>query len=170
MVGGGNTMFNKAWPHEIRAFVWQLRNVKQTVTTYIEKTDTLADKVEELEARFTTQTQELVTAKAEKDAYVEMAEGRFQAMVSVVMSMNTLVAEGTYTQDVAIALQEMLHTGTAEVNTYDDVYTNVFEQLLPVEQPPVLRGPLALTTTLPEELDEVETEVDELVSAVRALA
>ena len=127
MVGGGSTAFGNL---DLRA---QLRAIKLKLTSVTTRQDAMELKMEQkFEA---AKAQEIVTAEAKWQKAEEKwqdAEERARSMVTAILSMNRLVAEGSYDQNVAIAIEDMLDNSTDAFNsTYTGVFTNVVDNLLP---------------------------------------
>ena len=127
MVGGGSTAFGNL---DLRA---QLRAIKLKLTSVTTRQDALELKMEQkFEA---AKAQEIVAAEAKWQKAEEKwqdAEERARSMVTAILSMNRLVAEGSYDQNVAIAIEDMLDNSTDAFNsTYTGVFTNVVDNLLP---------------------------------------
>ena len=127
MVGGGSTAFGNL---DLRA---QLRAIKLKLTSVTTRQDALELKMEQkFEA---AKAQEIVAAEAKWQKAEEKwqdAEERARSMVNAILSMNRLVAEGSYDQNVAIAIEDMLDNSTDAFNhTYPGVFTNVVDNLLP---------------------------------------
>ena len=127
MVGGGSTAFGNL---DLRA---QLRAIKLKLTSVTTRQDALELKMEQkFEA---AKAQEIVAAEAKWQKAEEKwqdAEERARSMVNAILSMNRLVAEGSYDQNVAIAIEDMLNNSTDAFNsTYTGVFTNVVDNLLP---------------------------------------
>lgn len=126
MVGGGSTAFGNL---DVRA---QLRAIKLKLTSVTTRQDAMELKMEQkFEA---AKAQEIVTAEAKWQKAEEKwqdAEERARSMVTAILSMNRLVAEGSYDQNVAIAIEDMLDNSTDDPNTYTGVFTNVVDNLLP---------------------------------------
>ena len=127
MVGGGSTAFGNL---DLRA---QLRAIKLKLTSVTTRQDALELKMEQkFEA---AKAQEIVTAEAKWQKAEEKwqdAEERARSMVTAILSMNRLVAEGSYDQNVAIAIEDMLDNSTDAFNhTFPGVFENVVDNLLP---------------------------------------
>ena len=127
MVGGGSTAFGNL---DLRA---QLRAIKLKLTSVTTRQDALELKMEQkFEA---AKAQEIVTAEAKWQKAEEKwqdAEERARSMVNAILSMNRLVAEGSYDQNVAIAIEDMLDNSTDAFNhTFPGVFENVVDNLLP---------------------------------------
>ena len=127
MVGGGSTAFGNL---DLRA---QLRAIKLKLTSVATRQDAMELKMEQkFEA---AKAQEIVAAEAKWQKAEEKwqdAEERARSMVTAILSMNRLVAEGSYDQNVAIAIEDMLDNSTDAFNhTYPGVFENVVDNLLP---------------------------------------
>ena len=127
MVGGGSTAFGNL---DLRA---QLRAIKLKLTSVTTRQDAMELKMEQkFEA---AKAQEIVTAEAKWQKAEEKwqdAEERARSMVTAILSMNRLVAEGSYDQNVAIAIEDMLDNSTDAFNhTFPGVFENVVDNLLP---------------------------------------
>ena len=127
MVGGGSTAFGNL---DLRA---QLRAIKLKLTSVTTRQDAMELKMEQkFEA---AKAQEIVTAEAKWQKAEEKwqdAEERARSMVNAILSMNRLVAEGSYDQNVAIAIEDMLDNSTDAFNhTFPGVFENVVDNLLP---------------------------------------
>jgi len=127
MVGGGSTAFGNL---DLRA---QLRAIKLKLTSVTTRQDALELKMEQkFEA---AKAQEIVAAEAKWQKAEEKwqdAEERARSMVNAILSMNRLVAEGSYDQNVAIAIEDMLDNSTDAFNhTFPGVFENVVDNLLP---------------------------------------
>lgn len=127
MVGGGSTAFGNL---DLRA---QLRAIKLKLTSVTTRQDAMELKMEQkFEA---AKAQEIVAAEAKWQKAEEKwqdAEERARSMVNAILSMNRLVAEGSYDQNVAIAIEDMLDNSTDAFNhTFPGVFENVVDNLLP---------------------------------------
>ena len=127
MVGGGSTAFGNL---DVRA---QLRAIKLKLASVATRQDAMELKMEQkFEA---AKAQEIVAAEAKWQKAEEKwqdAEERARSMVNAILSMNRLVAEGSYDQNVAIAIEDMLDNSTDAFNhTFPGVFENVVDNLLP---------------------------------------
>ena len=152
MVGGGSTAFGNL---DLRA---QLRAIKLKLTSVTTRQDALELKMEQkFEA---AKAQEIVAAEAKWQKAEEKwqdAEERARSMVNAILSMNRLVAEGSYDQNVAIAIEDMLDNSTDAFNhTYPGVFTNVVDNLMPFYEVDETSG------APPRIVDLTEDPVDEL--------
>ena len=151
MVGGGSTAFGNL---DLRA---QLRAIKLKLTSVTTRQDAMELKMEQkFEA---AKAQEIVTAEAKWQKAEEKwqdAEERARSMVTAILSMNRLVAEGSYDQNVAIAIEDMLDNSTDDPNTYNGVFTNVVDNLMPFYEVDETSG------APPRIVDLTEDPVDEL--------
>lgn len=152
MVGGGSTAFGNL---DLRA---QLRAIKLKLTSVTTRQDALELKMEQkFEA---AKAQEIVTAEAKWQKAEEKwqdAEERARSMVTAILSMNRLVAEGSYDQNVAIAIEDMLDNSTDAFNhTFPGVFENVVDNLLPFYEVDETSG------APPRIVDLTEDPVDEL--------
>ena len=152
MVGGGSTAFGNL---DVRA---QLRAIKLKLASVATRQDAMELKMEQkFEA---AKAQEIVTAEAKWQKAEEKwqnAEERARSMVTAILSMNRLVAEGSYDQNVAIAIEDMLDNSTDAFNsTYTGVFTNVVDNLLPFYEVDETSG------APPRLVDLTEDPVDEL--------
>ena len=160
MVGGGSTAFGNL---DLRA---QLRAIKLKLTSVTTRQDALELKMEQkFEA---AKAQEIVTAEAKWQKAEEKwqdAEERARSMVTAILSMNRLVAEGSYDQNVAIAIEDMLDNSTDAFNhTFPGVFENVVDNLLPFYEVDETSGAPPRIVELAE--DPVD-ELDRLLFAAR---
>lgn len=160
MVGGGSTAFGNL---DLRA---QLRAIKLKLTSVTTRQDAMELKMEQkFEA---AKAQEIVTAEAKWQKAEEKwqdAEERARSMVTAILSMNRLVAEGSYDQNVAIAIEDMLDNSTDAFNhTFPGVFENVVDNLLPFYEVDETSGAPPRIVELAE--DPVD-ELDRLLFAAR---
>ena len=157
MVGGGSTAFGNL---DVRA---QLRAIKLKLASVATRQDAMELKMEQkFEA---AKAQEIVTAEAKWQKAEEKwqdAEERARSMVTAILSMNRLVAEGSYDQNVAIAIEDMLDNSTDAFNsTYTGVFTNVVDNLLPFYEVDETSGaPPRLVDLTEDPVDELDTYLE----------
>ena len=156
MVGGGSTAFGNL---DVRA---QLRAIKLKLASVTTRQDAMGKELEEFKTA--TKAQEIVTAEAKWQKAEEKwqnAEERARSMVTAILSMNRLVAEGSYDQNVAIAIEDMLDNSTDDPNTYNGVFTNVVDNLLPFYEVDETSGaPPRLVDLTEDPVDELDTYLE----------
>ena len=157
MVGGGSTAFGNL---DVRA---QLRAIKLKLASVTTRQDAMGKELEEFKTA--TKAQEIVTAEAKWQKAEEKwqdAEERARSMVTAILSMNRLVAEGSYDQNVAIAIEDMLDNSTDAFNhTYPGVFTNVVDNLLPFYEVDETSGaPPRIVELAEDPVDELDTYLE----------